>query len=132
MLEDIYLPYRPKRRTRASVAREAGLGPLAEGMFSCKIQYPLQEASRYMNEKVPTEELVLAGARDIIAEMLNESAYVRGEVRGFLSHRNLVSSATKAAKDNPDALNYRAYFKHNEGINRIPAHRMLAMLRGER
>ena len=132
LLEDIYLPYRPKRRTRASVAREAGLGPLAEGMFSCKIQYPLQEASRYMNEKVPTEELVLAGARDIIAEMLNESAYVRGEVRGFLSHRNLVSSATKAATDNPDALNYRAYFKHNEGINRIPAHRMLAMLRGER
>ena len=131
VLEDLYLPYKPKRRTRAQIAREAGLEPLATGMLSKKVRHPLKEAEAYVNDKVPDVEAVLAGARDIIAETFNENASARAEMRGFMSKQRVISRPAKGAEDNPEAQNYRAYFNRQEELRRIPAHRLLAMLRGQ-
>ena len=131
-LEDLYLPYRPKRRTRATVAREAGLEPLADRMFAVRgISDPEAEARKYLNDKVATVEDVLAGARDIIAERLSETASVRETLRGIYRTRRVCSKATKAAKDNPEAAKYRSYFNFSMPVARIPSHNLLAMLRAE-
>ncbi len=131
-LEDLYLPYRPKRRTRATVAREAGLEPLADRMYAVRgLADPAAEARKYLNDKVATVEDALAGARDIIAERLSETASVRETLRGIYRTRRVCSKATKAAKDNPDAAKYRSYFNFSMPVSRIPSHNLLAMLRAE-
>ena len=118
-LEDLYLPYRPKRRTRATVAREAGLEPLADRMYAVRgLADPAAEARKYLNDKVATVEDALAGARDIIAERLSETASVRETLRGIYRTRRVCSKATKAAKDNPDAAKYRSYFNFSMPVSR--------------
>ena len=131
-LEDLYLPYRPKRRTRATVAREAGLEPLADRMYAVRgLSDPAAEARKYLNDKVATIDDALAGARDIIAERLSETASVRETLRGIYRTRRVCSKATKAAKDNPEAAKYRSYFNFSMPVSRIPSHNLLAMLRAE-
>lgn len=130
-LEDIYLPYRPKRRTRATIAREAGLEPLAEKMYEGRISNPLQEAAKFLNDSVPDADAALAGARDIIAEKISETASVRETMRGMLRSRRIESKPTKAAKDSQEASKYRSYFNFSMPLQRIPSHNLLAMLRAE-
>ena len=130
-LEDLYLPYRPKRRTRATAAREAGLEPLADVMYAVRTRNPQAEAAKYLNDKVPGVEEALAGARDIIAERLSETASVRETLRGIFRSRRIVAKATKAAQDNPEAAKYRSYFNFTMPIQRIPAHNLLAILRAQ-
>ena len=128
-LEDLYLPYRPKRRTRATTAKEAGLEPLADIMYSVRTRNPQAEAQKYLGDKVPGVEEALAGARDIIAERLSETASVRETLRGIFRARRIVAKATKAAQDNPEASKYRSYFNFTMPLQRIPAHNLLAILR---
>lgn len=129
-LEDIYLPYRPKRRTRATVAKEAGLQPLADRMFDVALADPASEARKYVGDKVADVEAALAGARDIIAERLSETASVRETLRQIFRTRRVVTKATKKASGQ-EAMKYRAYFDFSESIERIAPHRMLAILRAE-
>ena len=129
-LEDLYLPYRPKRRTRASVAREAGLEPLAESLVSSKVPDPLREAGKYLSDKVPDADAALAGARDIIAERLSETASCRDTLRQIFRTRRVQSRATKAA-DSPEAAKYRSYFNFSMPLRAIPSHNLLGMLRAE-
>ena len=129
-LEDLYLPYKPKRRTRAVVAKEAGLEPLADRMYNVAIADPANEARRYVGDKVPSVEAALAGARDIIAERLSETASVRDTLRQIFKTRRIVTKATKKAAG-PDAMKYRTYFDYSESLDRIAPHRLLAILRAE-
>ena len=129
-LEDIYLPYKPKRRTRATIAKEAGLEPLADKMYSVAVGDPVREASRFVNDKVENVDAALAGARDIIAERLSETASVRETLRQIFKTRRVVSKATKKAAG-PDAMKYRSYFEYSEPLERVAPHRLLAMLRAE-
>ncbi len=129
-LEDLYLPYRPKRRTRAVVAKEAGLEPLADRMYDVSITDPAREAASFVGDKVASVDEALAGARDIIAERLSETASVRETVRQIFKTRRIVSKATKKAVG-PEAMKYRSYFDYSESIDRIAPHRLLAMLRAE-
>ena len=130
-LEDLYLPYRPKRRTRAVVAKEAGLEPLADLMYAVNVRNLEAEARKYVNDKVADVEAALAGARDIIAERLSETASVRETLRSIFRTRRIVSKAARNAKDNPEALKYKGYFDYSEPLSRIASHRLLAILRGE-
>lgn len=129
-LEDIYLPYKPKRRTRATVAKEAGLEPLADMMFEVKTVDPIVEARKYINDKVTTVDDALSGARDIIAERLSETASVRETVREIFKTRRLVAKPTKKASE-PEAMKYRNYFDFSDSISRVAPHRLLAVLRAE-
>ena len=129
-LEDLYLPFRPKRRTRATVAKEAGLEPLADAMYSVSVKNPEAEAKKYVGDKVASVEDALAGARDIIAERLNETASVRETLRQIFETRRIVTRATKKASS-PEAQKYKGYFQCSEPISRIAPHRLLAMLRAE-
>ncbi len=129
-LEDLYLPFRPKRRTRATVAKEAGLEPLADAMYSVSVKNPEAEARKYVGDKVASVEDALAGARDIIAERLNETASVRETLRQIFETRKIVTRATKKASS-PEAQKYKGYFQCSEPISRIAPHRLLAMLRAE-
>lgn len=129
-LEDIYLPYKPKRRTRATVAKEAGLEPLADKMFNVALADPVPEARKYLGPKVASVEDALAGARDIIAERLSETASVRETLRQIFRTRRIVTKATKKATG-PEAMKYKAYFDSSESIERIAPHRLLAILRAE-
>jgi len=131
-LEDLYLPYRPKRRTRATVAKEKGLEPLADKMWNVQISDPEPEARKYVGDKVADVEEALAGARDIIAERFSESATTRDALRQIFRTRRVESKATKAASTNPDASKYRAYFNFSMPIQRIPSHNLLAILRAEK
>ena len=131
-LEDLYLPFRPKRRTRATVARENGLEPLADKMWNVQLADPEAEAVKYLGEKVPTVEDALAGARDILAERISESVKARETLRQIFRTRRIESKATKAAADNPDASKYRAYFNFSAPLQRIPSHNLLAILRAEK
>ena len=129
-LEDIYLPYKPKRRTRATAAKEAGLEPLADKMYSVSLADPYSEARKFVGEKVADSEAALAGARDIIAERLSETASVRETLREIFKTRRVVAKATKKAVGQ-EAMKYRSYFDYSESLNRIAPHRLLAMLRAE-
>lgn len=130
-LEDLYLPFRPKRRTRATVAKEAGLEPLADAMYSVSVKNPEAEARKYVGDKVASVEDALAGARDIIAERLNETASVRETLRQIFETRRIVTRATKKASS-PEAQKYKGYFQCSEPLSRIAPHRLLAMLRAEK
>ena len=129
-LEDIYLPYKPKRRTRAIIAKEAGLEPLAQKMFEVQLVDPSVEAKKYLGPKVSSVEDALAGARDIIAERLSETASVRETVRQIFKTRRVVAKTTKKALE-PEAAKYRNYFDFNDSIERVAPHRLLAALRAE-
>lgn len=129
-LEDIYLPYKPKRRTRATVAKEAGLEPLADKMYTVSVADPVSEARRFVNDKVADSDAALAGARDIIAERLSETASVRETLREIFKTRRVVAKATKKAVGQ-EAMKYKSYFDYSESLSRMAPHRLLAMLRAE-
>ena len=132
-MEDIYLPYRPKRRTRATIAREKGLEPLAQIIFSQdKSIDPLAESMPYIDPEkgVESADDALAGARDIIAEWISEDADTRQPMRRlFFSHGTLQSKVSKGKED--EGAKYRDYFEWEESIRKAPSHRVLAMFRGE-
>lgn len=130
-LEDIYRPYRPKRRTRASIAAEAGLTPLAELMLGQNKSVDiLSEAEKYLNpeKKIETAEDALAGARDIIAERVSDNAEYRKKIREFTFR---TGSLVSKAKTEDDTV-YRLYYDYSEPLAKIPAHRILAINRGEK
>ena len=129
-LEDLYLPFKPKRRTRATAAKEAGLEPLADKMYSVSVTDPVREAKAFLNDRVKTVEEALAGARDIIAERLSETASVRETLRQIFKTRRIMTRATKKATG-PDAQKYKIYFDYSESLERIAPHRLLAILRAE-
>lgn len=133
VLEDIYLPYRPKRRTRATVAREKGLEPLATLVFEQGAIDPLAEAAAYVDlEKgVASIEEALAGARDIIAEWVNEDQVARAAIRELFERKASVRSKKVDGKEEEGAK-FRDYFEWEEPISTAPSHRILAMRRGEK
>ena len=129
-IEDLYLPFRPKRRTRATMAKEAGLEPLADKMYDVALTDPRPEARKYVGDKVASVDEALAGARDIIAERLSETASVRETLRQIFKTRRIVTKATKKAVGQ-EAMKYRSYFDYSESLDRIAPHRLLAILRAE-
>ena len=129
-LEDLYLPFKPKRRTRATAAKEAGLEPLADKMFDVALVDPAKEAAKFVGSKVESVDAALAGARDIIAERLSETSSVRETLRQIFRTRRIVTKATKKATG-PDAMKYKAYFDYSESVERIAPHRLLAIFRAE-
>ncbi|MBW3534280.1 MAG: RNA-binding transcriptional accessory protein [Gemmatimonadetes bacterium] len=135
-LEDLYLPYRPKRRTRATLARERGLEPLADLLWEGKVDDAgaRREARRFVDASadVADEEAALAGARDILAERVAEDAALRGWLRGLLrAQGTLTSRAVRGKKDLPAAQRFRDYFEHADPMKRAASHRVLALRRGE-
>ncbi len=132
VLEDIYLPYRPKRRTRATIAKEKGLEPLAQRLFAQESTDPLAEAVAFVNiEKgVDSAEDALAGARDIIAEWVNEDQTARGRMRDFYTSKAIFKSKVIPEKE-AEGIKYKDYFDWEEPVNTSPSHRILAMRRGE-
>jgi len=130
-LEDLYLPYRPKRRTRATAAKENGLEPLADKIYSMSISNPEVEAKKYLNDKVESVEDALSGARDIIAEKISETPSVRETLRGLFRQRRIVTKVTKSGKSSAEAQKYRSYFEYSMPLSRIPSHNLLALLRAE-
>ena len=130
-LEDLYLPYRPKRKTRASVAIAKGLEPLADLLWSGKSRQPEKDAEKYVRGEVASVEEALAGARDIIAERLSETAAVRENLRGIFRTRRICSKVTKAGKESPEGAKYRSYFNYSQPIAKIPSYNLLALLRAE-
>ncbi len=134
LLEDIYLPYRPKRRTRALIARERGLEPLADRLFRQDRIDAGGLAQPYVNPEkgVPDTEAALAGARDILAERVAEDPAARERLRTLFSREGLLKSKAVPAKaEEADAAKYRDYFAWDEPASKAPAHRLLAMFRGE-
>ena len=129
-LEDIYLPYKPKKRTRATVAKEQGLEPLAAWLMRQQSGDPEETAIKYVKGDIDSEEMALAGARDIIAEWVSENAVARQRVRNCFNHKAIVSSHVIKGKES-DAVKYEDYYDFSEPLRRCPSHRMLAMRRGE-
>ena len=131
VLEDIYLPYRPKRKTRASVAKEKGLQPLADAIMSFTCADPAAEAEGYIDAEkgVNSADEALAGASDIIAEGVSENAKIRGELRLLFEKRAELSS-TVIKKKASEAEKYKDYFEYSEPLSRVPSHRFLAVMRG--
>jgi uncharacterized protein len=132
-LEDIYLPYKPKRRTRATIAREKGLEPLAEVIFEQEQDNIYTEAEKFIDpeKEVKSIEEALAGARDIIAEWINEDLDARTRMRELFAERATVRSAVTKDSENVGAK-YRDYFDWEELLRDLPSHRLHAILRGER
>jgi uncharacterized protein len=130
-LEDIYLPYKPKRRTKATIAREKGLEPLAKIIMKQMERDPEFRANQFTNNEVSSVEDALAGARDIIAEWVSENERARNIVRrGFDSGAVVTSKVIKGKEE--DAAKYRDYFDWEEALKKCPSHRLLAMRRGEK
>ncbi|MGV8955881.1 MAG: Tex family protein [Cypionkella sp.] len=129
-LEDIYLPYKPKRRTRAMIARENGLGPLAEAILADHAVDPVALAQAYVTEAVADTKAALEGARDIVAEGLAENATLLGRLRGHMKQVGRLVSKGVAGKEAAGAK-FSDYFDHNEAWATAPSHRVLAMLRGQ-
>ena len=128
-LEDIYLPYKPKRKTKAQTARENGLEPLALLLLEQKNIIAETEAQSYLNEKITDVEMALQGARDIIAEIINEDAELRAKMRMLFEQTATIQS--KILTDKQEAgIKYKDYFDFYEPINKIPSHRILAIMRG--
>ncbi len=131
-LEDLYLPYKKRKKTKADSAREKGLEPLAKIIMSQRSDDIDFIASKYINNNVADEDEALQGARDIIAEWINENLYVRKNLRRLFQRKALISSkVVKAKKDDETAQKFSQYFEWQEALNRIPSHRLLAMLRAE-
>jgi protein Tex len=136
-LEDIYLPYKPKRRTRAQIAREAGLEPLADALFADPRLDPQQEAAKYVNDKpaaengVPDVKAALDGARDILSERFAETAELLGKLRARMWDQGIVTSKVMKGKETAEAEKFRDYYDYAETICTIPSHRALALFRGQ-
>ncbi|MFA6056956.1 MAG: Tex family protein [Taibaiella sp.] len=128
-LEDIYLPYKPKRKTKAQTARENGLEPLALMLLAQEDILPLTEAATFINEKVADADAALQGARDIIAEIVNEDAEVRAQMRRLFEDHATVQSKILSGKE-AEGIKYKDYFEFSEPVSKIPSHRMLAIMRG--
>ena len=129
-LEDIYLPYKQKKKTRASIAIENGLEPLAKMIFSQKEREIENMAKKHINEKVKTISDAFAGARDIIAEWINEDINARNKIRVLFEKSGIVGSKLKKGKEN-EAIKYKDYFDFSETAKTIPSHRYLAIKRAE-
>jgi len=131
-LEDIYLPYKPKKRTRATIAREKGLEPLAKLVMAKRELDPYHKAALYIDQEkgVANVEEALAGARDIIAEWINENQVARIKVRKLFSREGVLSSWIIKGKE-IDGINYKNYYEWQEPVMKAPSHRFLAMMRGE-
>ncbi|TGD58651.1 Tex family protein [Flavobacterium humi] len=131
-LEDFYLPYKKKKKTKADVARENGLEPLAKiimGQRNDDIEYL---ASQYLNDKVVNEDDALQGARDIIAEWINENIYIRKTLRRVFQRKAVIAAkVVKTKKDDEAAQKFSQYFDWSEPLSKTPSHRLLAMLRAE-
>ena len=130
-LEDIYLPYKPKKRTRATVARERGLEPLARIIMKQIEKFPGHKAKDFVNDEVENAENALAGARDIIAEWISENEKARNIVRREFEKEAYITSKVIKGKED-EAAKYRDYFDWNELLKKCPSHRLLAMRRGEK
>ena len=132
-IEDVYQPYRPKRRTRAMIAKEKGLEPLAQLLFDGQgTVNPQLEAARFMdaNKGVGSAEEALAGARDILAEQVSDNAAARERIRALYFNKAVVRSKVTSNKQEAGAK-FKDYFDWNEALSRIPSHRLLAIRRGE-
>ena len=133
VLEDIYLPFKKKRKTKAETARKNGLEPLAKMIMSQRVNDLEYTASKYINKEVETIETALEGARFIIAEWINERTDIRNNVRYQLEKFATINTkVVKAKKDDEKAQKFRDYFDWSEHLNRIPSHRLLAILRAEK
>lgn len=128
-LEDIYLPYKPKRRTKAEIARERGLGPLAEAIMADRAAVPQQLAEGYITEEVPDTKSALEGVRDILSEQFAENADLVGKLRTYMQDRAFLRSRVVDGKQEAGAK-FSDYFDHAERWATTPSHRALAMLRG--
>ncbi len=129
-LEDIYLPYKPKRRTKATIAREKGLEPLAEIVMKQYEQNINEVAERFITDEVPTIEDALAGARDIIAEWISENEKARNIVRRHFKRSAIIKSKVVKGKET-EGVKYSDYFAWDEPVNKCASHRFLAMRRGQ-
>ncbi|MGH7256985.1 MAG: Tex family protein [Nitrospiraceae bacterium] len=139
-LEDIYLPYKPKRRTRAQMAREAGLEPLADALFADPTLDPEQEGAKYVNVKpgtdgsdsinIPDAKTALEGARDILVERFAETADLLARLRTHLWEHGIVTSTVMKDKETAEEEKFRDYYAYSETIRTIPSHRALALFRG--
>ena len=131
-LEDFYLPYKKKKKTKADVARENGLEPLAKIIMAQNNDDIDFISSKYLNENIINEDYALQGARDIIAEWINENIYVRKQLRRLYQRKaNISTKVVKTKKDEPDAQKFNQYFDWSEPLTKAPSHRLLAMLRAE-
>ena len=128
-LEDLYLPYKPKRRTRAQIARERGLGPLADALLADRALVPEQAAEAYLGDEVPDAKTALEGARDILAEAFAEDAAVIGRLRAYMQEKAVLRAKLIDGKAEEGAK-FADYFDHSERWATVPSHRALAMLRG--
>ncbi|WP_375445205.1 Tex family protein [uncultured Fibrella sp.] len=129
-LEDLYLPYKQKRKTRAMLAIERGLEPLADRIFSLRDPNPEQTASRHLSDTVPSIADALQGARDIIAERISDDADARQRIRTLFDREAIIRSTVKKGKDAGGAK-YKDYFDFAEPLRKVPSHRLLALRRGE-
>ena len=135
-VEDLYLPYKPKRRTKAQIAREAGLEPLADALFGDPTLDPQAEARKYVNGKpaaeagVPDVKAALDGARDILAERFAETAELLAKLRTLMWEQGVVKSKVVQGKETAEEEKFRDYYDYSETIRTIPSHRALALLRG--
>jgi len=135
-LEDLYLPYKPKRRTRAQIARECGLEPLAQALLADPTLDPQAEAAKYVNGNptadggVPDVKAALDGARDILSEQFGETAELLGKLREHLWSNGVVSSTVMEGKETAEEEKFRDYYNYSETIRTVPSHRALALFRG--
>lgn len=131
-IEDLYLPYKKKKKTKADVARENGLEPLAKIIMAQNNDEIDFEASKYISKNVVNEDEALQGARDIIAEWINENIYVRKNLRRLFQRKATVTTkVVKKKAEEEDAQKFKQYFDWSEPISKAPSHRLLAMLRAE-
>ncbi|MFN8415220.1 MAG: Tex family protein [Cytophagaceae bacterium] len=133
VLEDIYLPYKPKRKTKASIAKEKGLEPLADFIWEQSSADVLAKANEFVDaaKEVKTVEEALAGARDIMAERINEDAIARAGIRQLFLDKAMITSKVMNGKET-EGQKYRDYFEWSEPLAKVPSHRLLAMRRGEK
>jgi protein Tex len=129
-LEDLYLPFKPKKKTRASVAKEKGLEPLAKIILHQADRDIQNTAARFLNDKVENAEAALQGARDILAEWVNEDQQARNLIRLSFSQGAVITSKIVKGKEE-EGIKYKDYFDYSEPLSRCPSHRLMAMLRGE-
>jgi len=132
VLEDLYLPYKPKRRTRAMIAREAGLQPLADALLADPKLDPQAEAARFVDAEKGVADIkaALDGARDILSEQFGETAEILGKVRDYLFKQGSVISTVVDGKQNEEGEKFRDYYDYSETIRTVPSHRALALFRG--
>lgn len=130
-LEDLYLPFKPKRRTRATVAKELGLEGLADIIWELKTTDPKSSARPFVNEKVPSTDEALSGARDIIAERLSEEVSIREKLRSTYRGSPLTVQVARGAKGKPELEKYRSYIDFSRPLDKVSPHNLLAILRAE-